>query len=75
MEKTIKYLEEKGFFKRVRVSTAMTEMLFETMENKKVSEKAKKEAYKDLIMRELTRDNDLLNVVLDDVTTEIIKHI
>ena len=75
MENTVKYLEDKGFFARVRFSTAMTDMLFETVGEKKPSEKTKKEAYKDLIMRELAKDKALLDVVLDDVTDEIIKHI
>lgn len=75
MEKTVKYLEEKGIFTRLRTSTALTEMLFEALTKNKVSEDAKREAYRDLIMKELTKDKDLLDAVLDDVTDEIIKHI
>ena len=75
MRKTIIHLENKKFFKRVRASTAIADMFLETTEGKKLSEKVKREAYKDLIMRELANDKALLDAVLDDITDGIIKHI
>ena len=75
MDKTIKYLEDKGFFTKLKVSTAMSDTLFERLIGIKCPEKAKREAYKDLIMREVAKDKALLNAIINDVTDEIIKHI
>ena len=75
MKKTIKYLENKGFFERLKVSSTLAETFFERVMGARCPERAKREAYKELIMRELTRDKDLLDALLDDVTDEIIKHI
>ena len=75
MEKTIKYLENNGFLKRLKLSTKTTEMLFEMMTDKKVPEEAIKKSCRDLIMREMVRDKNLLDAILDDITDEIIKNI
>lgn len=74
MDKTIKYLEEKGFFKRLRTSTKLSEAVFEAT-GEKCPEKSKIEAYKDIITREISKDIGLLEIILDEVSDEIIKHI
>lgn len=75
MDKTIKHLKAKGFLNRLRLSIAMADVIFKAAEGCDCTEKAKKNAVEQLLMKELTKDTDLLNAVIDDISNEIIKHI
>lgn len=75
MDKTIKYLEDTGFLKRLRFSKNMSEAIFDKLVSVKLPDEAKKETYKAIIYKEIQKDMDLLGIVLDEVSEEIIKHI
>lgn len=75
MEKTIKYLEDTGFLKDLRNTAEIGNVLVEKITGEKCSEKARNKAYKDIIIKEISKNLVLLDIILNEVSDEIIKHI
>lgn len=79
LEKTIAHLNEKNVFDRLRKSTALTDTFFKIALPERFTEKCleecHKEAYKEVLLTEFAKDKDLLKIVLDEITDELIKNI